>query len=139
MCNNIENKENTENKLKGTSIKIREILRKPIIVINCYKNKSIKEDCNHYYSFNFIMNGISNGKKTKLAFYTRTGAKDITTFFDKVNSGEIKLPLPLKVYEEGKSLFFDGYRYYNEEVANQLIDEYQIDSSLLDALDEDNE
>lgn len=121
--------------LKGTSIKIKELVGKPIIVVDYIKVKSKKEDCDYYYSFSIIMKGVSNGKATKLAFYTHTGAKDITAFFDHLKSEEIQLPLLLKVCEEGKSMYFEGYRFYNEKAANDLISEFNIDESLLAALD----
>lgn len=127
--------EETSKQLKGTSIKIKELIGKPIIVVDYIKVKSKKEDCDYYYSFNLIMKGVVNGKTTKLAFYTHTGAKEITAFFDNLESTGIHLPLLLKIREEGKSMYFEGYRFYNEKTANDLISEFNIDESLLAALD----
>lgn len=141
MSNKMEDAPTNEVKigkvLKGTSINIKELIGKPFIVVNYSKVKSKKDDCDYYYTFNTLIKGNRNGKNVIMAYYTHSGAKEITAFFDRVESGEIKLPLALKLCEEGKTLYFDGYRDYNERAAMDLISEYNIDESLLQALDEE--
>lgn len=137
MADTSMNEEEIGRCFKGTSIKIKELMGKPFIVVNYSKVKSKKDDCDYYYMFNIVTKGIRNGKSVPMAYYTHSGAKEITAFFDRVESGEITLPLPLKLCEEGKTLYFDGYRDYNERAAMDLISEYNIDESLLQALDEE--
>lgn len=142
---NLINNNEVRRYLQGTPLKIKELIGKAIYIIDYCKIKSTKEDCDYYYSFSFIMMGENNGQKRPLAFFTHTGAYEIKGFFDRIDKYDgiedsqeesfLKLPLPVKVCEDGKSIFFDGYRTYNADVAQDILSNYNLDLSKLTAIE----
>lgn len=125
--------------LDGTSIKIDALTSKTFLVIDYCKIQSKKDNCDYYYTFQFLLRKNAEGKSESSAvcYFTHTGSKDIKTFFDKVDKGEIKLPIAVTLLKEGNTMYFNGYRDYNEVVANDIMAKYGIKAEDLSILDTD--
>lgn len=134
------NKEEIPKAFKGDSIKFSVLKNKKFVVIACRKVRSTKDDCDYYYVFQIVIKAKKDGKIVNVAYITHTGSHDIKAFFDKVCKNEIKLPLSVKLCEDGRHLYFEGYRTYNEDVAKELIEKYDItlNDEDMDILDDES-
>lgn len=121
--------------INGNKIKLNEFLGKSIIITDFEKKHSSKEEGNDFYEFQAVLPVLKDGKKSYLGYRTWNSSANIRCFFERVENGEIKLPVTTKVLSKGNnSLYFEGYDDYAEIVGNSIIEELGEDFNLDDSL-----
>lgn len=122
MNDSIKNK----SKFIGERKALKEFVGKTVVIqsYNILQSKKKDNERGYYYEFQIsLFEKDENGKKVLKHYTTWYSGNHIVSFFDKCESGEIKLPIKVKIKKlYGNSLWFEGYNFFDEERYKELSD-----------------
>lgn len=127
MAEKTKNNEHNS-KLFGEKFQLNTFLNNSICITDYERKVSIKETGNdHYFAFQLIIPTMNeNNEMENTAYQSWNGSADIIYFFERVERGEIELPVYTVVRKEGNSLYFEGYRDYIKDRTASVIDKFDI-------------
>lgn len=115
----------TNKKFTGDKISLESFIGHTVYICDYLKNKSKKENGNDFYTFQILMPALVDGKKKRMAYQSWNSSASIRCFFERVENGDIKLPVKTKVLSKKRnSLYFEGYDNYGEIAGEELADKF---------------
>lgn len=122
------NTDNIKKKLIGEKLNLIAMLNHKICIVDFVREKSKKEEGNdHFFSFQIAVPIMDEKGNSSIKMYRSwNGSADILYFFERVERGEIKLPIYTTVRKENNSFYFEGYNDYMSSVTNNIIQKFDI-------------
>lgn len=117
-----------DRKLFGEKYPLNTFVGYKLCIVGFVCKESKKETGNsHFYAFEVIIPERNEKNEIiKRAYQTWNGSADIIYFFERVERGEIELPVYTTICKDGNSFYFEGYRDYVKDRTTNVVDKFDV-------------